>query len=151
MTLQFALFPTPIGRCGVAWGDGGIRHLQLPAGTDRKTTALLASQGTGAAPGKPPRWLAPTIAQVTRHLKGQAQSFAGARLDLTGVPPFHREVYRAASDIPAGKTASYGEVARQLGRPGAARAVGQARSSAGVPALRRRRRRAPRRDRGSAG
>jgi methylated-DNA-[protein]-cysteine S-methyltransferase len=46
-------------------------------------------------------------------------------LDLTGIPPFHREVYRATMSIPWGETRTYGELARDIGR-GSPRAVGQA-------------------------
>lgn len=37
---------------------------------------------------------------------------------------FKERVHRVVQDIPAGKTMSYGEVARKAGSPGAARAVG---------------------------
>ena len=42
------------------------------------------------------------------------------------VPDFHRRVYQVARTIPPGKTLTYGDVARRLGDPGAAQAVGQA-------------------------
>jgi methylated-DNA-[protein]-cysteine S-methyltransferase len=45
---------------------------------------------------------------------------------MDGVPAFHRRVYEVARSIPAGATASYGDIAALLGSPGAARAVGQA-------------------------
>lgn len=45
------------------------------------------------------------------------------RLEGTG---FQREVWGALCDIPYGTTASYAEIARRIGRPGAARAVGWA-------------------------
>lgn len=47
-------------------------------------------------------------------------------LDMEGVPPFHQRVYALARQIPPGETLTYGELAAQLGEPGAARAVGQA-------------------------
>jgi len=40
--------------------------------------------------------------------------------------PFERLVWRALQDIPYGETASYGEIARRIGQPSAARAVGLA-------------------------
>jgi O-6-methylguanine DNA methyltransferase len=43
-----------------------------------------------------------------------------------GGSPFRRRVWRALLEIPPGTTASYGEVAAAIGRPGAARAVGRA-------------------------
>jgi O-6-methylguanine DNA methyltransferase len=41
-------------------------------------------------------------------------------------PLFYQKVWRACAEIPAGKTMTYGELARKIGAPGAARAVGQA-------------------------
>jgi O-6-methylguanine DNA methyltransferase len=43
-----------------------------------------------------------------------------------GLTPFQREVYVAVSRIPRGQTRSYQWVAKAIGRPGAARAVGNA-------------------------
>jgi O-6-methylguanine DNA methyltransferase len=47
-------------------------------------------------------------------------------LDLADRPAFDREVLAAVRAIPRGEVRSYGEIARAIGRPGAARAVGGA-------------------------
>jgi methylated-DNA-[protein]-cysteine S-methyltransferase len=58
--------------------------------------------------------------------------FAGRRthfdlpLDLTRGTPFQQSVWQALLAIPAGRTTSYAELGRRLGRPQAARAVGAA-------------------------
>lgn len=44
----------------------------------------------------------------------------------TGGTPFQREVWQALRAIPCGQVMHYGQLAAQLGRPGAARAVGAA-------------------------
>ena len=60
--------------------------------------------------------------------------FAGRRtrfdlpLDLQGTP-FQRRVWSALLAIPYGETLTYGELARRIGRPAAARAVGHANGS----------------------
>jgi methylated-DNA-[protein]-cysteine S-methyltransferase len=59
-------------------------------------------------------------------LRGEASDLAGVALDMDQVPEFHRRVYDAARTIPPGETLSYGDIARRVGAPGAARAVGQA-------------------------
>lgn len=41
-------------------------------------------------------------------------------------PAFHRKVWLACARIPRGEVRTYGWVAREIGHPGAARAVGQA-------------------------
>jgi len=47
----------------------------------------------------------------------------------TGGTPFQREVWRSLRNIPCGTTVSYAEVAEQIGRPAAVRAVGLANGS----------------------
>jgi methylated-DNA-[protein]-cysteine S-methyltransferase len=47
-------------------------------------------------------------------------------VDIRDRPDWDRQVLAAVRDIPIGTTASYGEVARRIGRPGAARAAGGA-------------------------
>ncbi|MBW2241487.1 MAG: methylated-DNA--[protein]-cysteine S-methyltransferase [Deltaproteobacteria bacterium] len=65
----------------------------------------------------------------------------GGRTPATKVPLdvrgscFQRRVWRALANIPAGETRSYQEVARTLGMPGGARAVGRACASNPVPVL----------------
>jgi len=54
----------------------------------------------------------------------------------TGLPAFHRLVYRVVSRVPRGKVVTYGQVAAILGQPRAARAVGQALRMLPAPLLR---------------
>jgi methylated-DNA-[protein]-cysteine S-methyltransferase len=70
----------------------------------------------------------PVLAEAERQLE---EYFAGRRtqfalpLDLSGTP-FQQHVWHALMTIPFGETRSYGAVARQIGHPAAARAVGAA-------------------------
>ncbi len=57
---------------------------------------------------------------------GAFAELAAFPLDLTAVPAFSRRVLEAARRIPPGQVRTYGQLAREVGRPGAARAVGQA-------------------------
>ena len=60
---------------------------------------------------------------------GQSDGLPGLQelaLDMAAVPDFHCKVYAAARQLPPGQTCTYGEMAKALGVPGAARAVGQA-------------------------
>jgi O-6-methylguanine DNA methyltransferase len=47
-------------------------------------------------------------------------------IDTSSLSPFERSVLEVVRKIPEGEVVTYGEVARRVGRPGAARAVGQA-------------------------
>lgn len=48
------------------------------------------------------------------------------KIDWSKYTPFQQKVYRAVLKIPAGKVLTYGEVAKRIGQPKAARAVGNA-------------------------
>jgi O-6-methylguanine DNA methyltransferase len=63
---------------------------------------------------------------VTRALAGDDRDLGLLPLDLGDRPGWDRAVLGAVRTIPRGETRSYGEIARQIGRPGSARAVGGA-------------------------
>ena len=60
-----------------------------------------------------------------RYLAGDMAAFDGGAL-LTGGTEFQRAVWSALCEIPAGRTASYGEIATRLGTPREAREVAEA-------------------------
>lgn len=70
----------------------------------------------------------PVLVEAERQLR---EYFAGRRrafdltLDFVGTP-FQRSVWNALLTIPFGQTRSYGQIAKQVGRPSASRAVGAA-------------------------
>lgn len=123
---RFALFDTAIGRCAVAWGDEGIVGLQLPEATERATRARIAKRFADATEAMPPTSVKRTIRNIAALVDGKSTDLSAVALDMRAVPDFHRRVYEAARKIPAGSTLSYGEIAKRVGAPGAARAVGQA-------------------------
>jgi methylated-DNA-[protein]-cysteine S-methyltransferase len=123
---SFALFDTEIGRCGIAWGDGGIVHVQLPEASEDGTRSRLLSRSAGARETPPPPGVRSAIDAIGALLRGESGDLSGITLDMDGVPPFHRRVYELARTIPPGTTLSYGAIADRLGARGSARAVGQA-------------------------
>jgi methylated-DNA-[protein]-cysteine S-methyltransferase len=122
----YTLFDTPIGRCGIAWGERGVLAVQLPGARDDDTRARLLERAPGAQPEPAPPDMARAIEAVTALLSGDTSDLSGITLDMDGVAPFQRRVYEAARGIPPGETLSYGELAARIGAPGSARAVGQA-------------------------
>jgi len=123
---NFALFDTAIGRCGIAWGGGGIVGVQLPEAREQGTRARVLARFPGAREGQPPADVKRAQRGIVALLRGEASELSDVALDMDGVPPFHRRVYQVARTIPPGTTLSYGEIAARLGAPGSARAVGQA-------------------------
>ena len=67
----------------------------------------------------------PYIEQLQEYFEGCRKSFQ-LSIDWTDMPPFHREVLKMVYTIPYGKTRTYKQIAQVLGKPKAARAVGQA-------------------------
>jgi methylated-DNA-[protein]-cysteine S-methyltransferase len=65
-------------------------------------------------------------AAVTAMLAGEAVDHAAVAIDLGDRPAWDQLILGVVRAIPRGTTASYGEVARRAGRPGAARAAGGA-------------------------
>ncbi|MHA1113366.1 MAG: methylated-DNA--[protein]-cysteine S-methyltransferase [Alphaproteobacteria bacterium] len=108
------LFATERGLCGLAFAD------------DR--------DGRGVLDGMRRRWPAARfVADPALGTAYEGQLFAGPaplppaslRLYIAGTP-FQLQVWRALLRIPPGALVTYGDLARRLGRPGAARAVGGA-------------------------
>jgi methylated-DNA-[protein]-cysteine S-methyltransferase len=120
------LFPTAIGTCGIAWGEHGIVGCQLPEASPEATQARLLKRCPDAAEAEPPPEVQAAIDGVVALLAGGNPDLSGIPLELEGVPAFHAAVYAVARTIPPGATLTYGEVARRLGDPRVARAVGQA-------------------------
>ncbi len=122
----FALFETPIGTCGIAWGPRGIMGLQLPETAAQATRNRMQRRWAGASETTPPARVQRAIERVLALLAGGAVDLGDIPLDLEAAPDFHRKVYEVARTIPPGQTMTYGEIAKRLGAPHESREVGQA-------------------------
>jgi O-6-methylguanine DNA methyltransferase len=90
------------------------------------------AQQTGILP-KRDRTLPPQLEQeVLDHLAGRRRFRA---VDLSGLTPFQQRVLNKTSEIPRGEVRPYGWVAREIGSPGATRAVGTALGHNPIPFL----------------
>ncbi len=129
-TLGYALFPTAIGHCGIAWGPQGLTGVQLPEPNEAATRARMARRFPDSAETDTvPPDVRKAMAALVALLAGTPQEPADLSdivLDMDGIPPFYQRVYALARKLPPGETTTYGAMARQLGEPSAARAVGQA-------------------------
>ena len=83
----------------------------------------------------PPPLLPPEhpLEEILRRVLEGSAIYAGPL--PSEIPPFDREVLEAIRRIPFGATVSYADVARAIGRPGAARAVGGALSRNPLPLI----------------
>lgn len=131
----FALFATAIGPCGIAWGERGVRAVQLPEASEGATRARLRRRCPGVVATAPPPAVRDATDRIAALLGGEPRDLSGVPVDDAGLPPFHRRVYEAARAIPPGATLTYGELAARLGEPGAAREVGEALGANPFPIL----------------
>jgi methylated-DNA-[protein]-cysteine S-methyltransferase len=122
----YTLFDTAIGRCGMAWGPGGLLGVQLPEGRESATRARLARLHPRAVETTPPEPVRRAIEAIAALVGGHPRDLSAIAIDMTAVPAFHRRVYEIARTIPPGSTLTYGEIADRLGSRGLSRAVGQA-------------------------
>jgi O-6-methylguanine DNA methyltransferase len=70
--------------------------------------------------------------QLRDYLVGTRKKF-DVDIELSWVTPFRREVLLACSAVPRGQVATYAELARQVGSPNAARAVGNTMRTNPIP------------------
>lgn len=122
----FALFSTAIGTYAVAWSDEAIAAMNLPDTQEEALRQRMRRRHPAAPEVDPPDWVQAVIGRVRKLLEGGTDDLLDVPLDMDGIAEFHRRVYEFSRRIPPGQTRTYGEVARALGEPGAARAVGQA-------------------------
>lgn len=122
----YTLFDTAIGPCGIAWGLEGICGVQLPEPSRAAGRARLARRFPEAVEEEPPPAVRSVVDAIRRLVGGETVDLSQVPLDLAGVPDFHRRVYDVALTIQPGETLTYGEIARRIGEPHAAQAVGQA-------------------------
>ena len=128
-TQAYALFPTPIGHCGVAWSERGLTGVQLPEQDEAATRARMRRRFPQCSEAIAPPQVQEAIDAVVALLSGAPTApvdLSNVVLDMDGVPPFHQRVYELARRLLPGETVTYGEMDRRLGDHGAARAVGQA-------------------------
>ena len=103
---------TPIGGIGVTVDDGAV-------------TGVSFGAGEPVEPAEPSATLAEAIRQLREYFVGERVEF-DLPLMLTTGTEFERAVWKAIAEIPYGETQSYGAIARAVGQPEGAQAVGLA-------------------------
>jgi len=124
--LDFTLFDTPIGTCGIIWSAHGIAGVQLPETDDHATRTRIMRRFSQAKEAAPTANVRRAIDGIVELLSGQPHDLSDVVIDNDGVPEFNVRVYAIARTIAPGKTLTYGEIAEQLGDKLLARDVGQA-------------------------
>ncbi len=124
LKIQYGFHATPFGECLLATTDKGICWLSFVEPDDRETAFAQFAQ----------EWCKSELIQNQKSTNGIVQAIfrgnntepvAQFQLNLKGTN-FQIKVWEALLRIPIGSVASYEDVASQIGKPTAARAVGNA-------------------------
>ena len=102
------LIATDKGLAAILWENDDPKRVRLAPLEEKKNHPVLVE----------------TERQLKEYFDGKRTSFS-VNLDPVGTK-FQTQVWQALSEIPFGETRNYGEIAKRIGRPSAARAVGAA-------------------------
>jgi methylated-DNA-[protein]-cysteine S-methyltransferase len=119
----YAIFNTAAGWIGLLGSAAGPKRITLPQSSRKQAISALGTNVHKAVPSQ--IYFKDLINRLQEYFTGQRVDFSD-KLDLSQGTAFQRSVWKATRQIPRGQTRSYSQIARQIGKPGAARAVGQA-------------------------
>jgi len=112
----FTTFKSPFGSLVIAGVGGKIRSVRIATDDGRFAPQPSWSRADGE--------FAEATKQLAAYFAGRLREFS-LPLELVGTP-FQKDAWRILREVPYGATATYGEIARTMGRPNASRAVGNA-------------------------
>ena len=118
---------TPDGTFLARYSEKGLAGLEFPSHGNGETPSPQ-----GVMPAQIRQWHRKTAAALKRSLAGRAPGILPP-LDLSSGTDFQQHVWGALREICSGKTRSYGEIARAIGKPKAVRAVGGACGANPIP------------------
>jgi O-6-methylguanine DNA methyltransferase len=131
------LHDTPLGRLDLYFTVQGLSVLEIVDEEDDFSLVipgLVYSSEGDKAPGKIVWDINATLGELNGYFHGTVTSFSEAPLDLKGTP-FQLQVWQELGRIPWAETITYQELASRLGKPQAARAVGQACGANPIPII----------------
>jgi methylated-DNA-[protein]-cysteine S-methyltransferase len=125
--MPMLLLPSPVGPLLVTYDDAGVHSVRFWRQGEHPPAPTRDAPARGDEMGI-------RIAREIAAYFGDGQAAFTVPLAAAGTA-FQHEVWGALRRIPAGSTRSYGQVAAEVGRPGGARAVGQANARNPIPIL----------------
>lgn len=119
--MSAVVFETAAGWMGVRASDAGLTRVVLP----RRSKAAVIGELGGVPDGNPGARFDDLVERFRAYFQGKSVVFPNP-IDISAATPFRQAIWRAAREIPYGETRSYAWLAEKAGRPGGARAAGQA-------------------------
>ena len=119
--MSAAVFETAAGWMGIRASAAGLTCVVLPCETRRAAIEEMAETPADV----PEDRFTDLIARFRAYFTGEKVAFPDP-IDIADATQFRQAVWRAARRVPYGETRSYGWLAAAAGKPGGARAAGQA-------------------------
>lgn len=121
-----------IGKAGRLWvgftvTTRGVRKVVVEKSRSRAARAVGAEKRRMESAGRE------LARRFEAYARGKRGAFTGVKVDLAGMSEFGVQVLKCLRGIGFGKMRTYGRVAEEAGRPGAARAVGQVLAKNPIP------------------
>lgn len=116
---------SPLGRIDVYAGPGGLISVRLLGKSLSRVAEPNPSMGDPAGQA---------LLQILEYLDGKRRTF-DVTIDWSLIKPFQTVVLKQAMLIPYGSWKTYGQVARELGKPAASRAIGGALANNPIPII----------------
>ena len=132
-SIAYTRTDSPVGPVWIATTGRGICAVGLGVGQPERFLAWQARHIGPTVPREDSTALTIATTQLREYFSRIRHAFDLA-LDVRGTA-FQQEVWAEIAHIPYGATTTYGEIARRIGRPGAARAVGAATGANPIPIL----------------
>ena len=118
--LRYTTFDTDMGWVGILGSATGLLCNTLPRRSAQEARQLLGDNANYAA--QTPHLFKDLMERLKSYFGGDKVNFPD-KLDMSQATAFQRQVWKITNLIPYGEMRSYAWVAKQIGKPGAARAV----------------------------
>jgi len=129
---QIAIGSMPHPRLGPIWvarSPRGLVGLHMKTGED-SVRRLYGDDDVELDPEQ----TASVLEELAAYFQGESRQFNVA-IDWSVLSPFQQQALRLVFAIPFGQTRTYQDIAMQLGKPGASRAVGRANATNPMPII----------------
>ena len=132
--IVFSSLGTPLGTLLCASSPNGICHIQFEkslrnlrkAFPDAEIVPLEKKESLSKEEKIAKKHLTRLLQETTRYFEGKSARLDAVPIDIRRGTAFQRKVWQALRQVESGQTASYGDIAKAIGRPKSARAVGAA-------------------------
>ena len=130
--IEYAVLTIPTGSLVLSATNRSVQRVTI---IQQRGTAAQRCAASLHANGRENRCLLPKLQkQLHNYFEGQRVEF-DVPVDVSHLTDFQQRVLEACARIPFGQTATYGRLARQIGRPRAARAVGATMAKNPIPII----------------